>query len=53
MNNQENVADWCDRDGACKICGGEIPYGHQENCFIYEKEKEIKELRSRLTKDKQ
>ena len=32
--------DW----GCCKICGGEIPGGHQTECYVYTSEKRIKEL---------
>jgi|GEM_PF-5746259 len=45
----ENIESWCDKDGACKVCGGEIPYGHQSKCFIYTKQKEIAELKERIT----
>lgn len=42
--DDKDVSDWMDSYGCCKICGGEIPYGHQENCVIYSYEKRIKEL---------
>ena len=44
-----DVSEWLDNDGACKICEGEIPYGHNLNCFIYQKELEIKELEQQLS----
>ncbi len=41
----EKISEFTDAMGACKICQGEIPYGHQEACYLYTKEKEIKRLR--------
>ena len=46
--NSDDVADWMDDWGCCKICQGEIPHGHQENCVIYANEKQVKELESAL-----
>lgn len=34
--------NWIDKYGACKVCDGEIPYGHTENCDIYKMERIIK-----------
>lgn len=31
--------------GECKLCGGEIPYGHASYCDIWKMEKEIMELK--------
>lgn len=41
--------NWIDRWGACKVCDGEIPYGHTDNCDLYKLEKENAELRAKLT----
>ncbi len=30
--------NWMDRWGACKVCGGEIPHGHMDDCDIYKLE---------------
>lgn len=32
---------WIDDMGACKVCGGEIPEGHTNNCDIYKLERQI------------
>ena len=29
---------WVDKWGACKVCDGEIPHGHTENCDLYKLE---------------
>ncbi len=42
---ETGIDDFTDKWGACKICEGEIPYGHQEACHIYTQEKEITRLR--------
>jgi hypothetical protein len=39
-----DVSDWMDEFGACKICGGEIPYGHSDNCCIYKMQRQIDNL---------
>jgi hypothetical protein len=31
--------NWMDKWGACKVCDGEIPYGHTENCDLYKLER--------------
>lgn len=40
--------DWMDECGACKVCDGEIPHGHTDNCDIYKLEREIARLRQAL-----
>lgn len=37
--------NWMDKWGACRVCGGEIPYGHTDNCDHYTLEKENAGLR--------
>jgi hypothetical protein len=37
-SDNERNGNWIDRWGACKVCGGEIPHGHTENCDIYKLE---------------
>lgn len=34
--------------GECKLCGGEIPYGHASYCDIWKMEKKIMELEARI-----
>lgn len=41
---KSKVSDWFDKDGACKICEGELPHGHHGNCFVYSKIKEVAKL---------
>lgn len=33
--------DWLDEMGACKLCGGEIPHGHADNCYIWKLEQRL------------
>lgn len=37
--------EWIDEMGACRVCGGEIPHGHSENCDYYKATKERDEWR--------
>ena len=39
----ERDGNWVDKWGACKVCGGEIPYGHTENCDIWKLERAERE----------
>jgi hypothetical protein len=39
--------NWMDGDGACRVCDGEIPHGHTENCDVFKLEQEV----SRLNRD--
>lgn len=62
MNNKENATEplraatgsadrdgnWLDKWGACKVCDGEIPHGHANNCDIYKMECQIRVMRSAL-----
>lgn len=41
--------DWMDEWGSCRVCGGEIPHGHQRNCHIYKQEVAIDLLSRALT----
>lgn len=34
--------NWMDKYGACKVCGGEIPLGHSENCDVYKLELKVR-----------
>ena len=45
---KERNGNWMDEIGCCKVCNGEIPQGHTENCDIYKNEKEIRTLRLML-----
>jgi hypothetical protein len=42
--------DWLDRHGGCRVCGGEIPHGHTENCDHYKLERKVAELQDKLKK---
>jgi DNA repair exonuclease SbcCD ATPase subunit len=44
----DDVSDWMDDLGCCKICGGEIPGGHQHDSYIYAQEKEVKRLKQEI-----
>ena len=33
---------WMDKWGACKVCGGEIPHGHTDDCDILKMERELR-----------
>jgi len=48
----ERDGNWMDKWGACKVCDGEIPDGHMENCDIYKLEKEIRNLKLELAEAK-
>ena len=34
--------NWLDDWGCCRVCDGEIPYGHTEDCDIFKMEKDIR-----------
>ena len=40
--------NWIDKDGACKVCDGEIPHGHTSNCDIWKLEQENAKLRTAI-----
>lgn len=46
--NDKDVSDWMDSYGCCKICGGEIPYGHQNDCYVYAQEQEVERLKQEI-----
>lgn len=50
VQDEQRNGDWIDKFGACKICGGEIPYGHTGNCDVYKLEDEIQQLKERARK---
>ena len=33
--------EWIDEWGACKTCGGEIPYGHTPGCDFWQLEQRV------------
>lgn len=39
---------WMDKWGACKVCDGEIPHGHSDNCDLYKLEREVSALKSAI-----
>jgi hypothetical protein len=42
--------NWFDKHGGCKVCGGEIPHGHSDNCDVYKMECQVRELKEELIK---
>lgn len=44
-NRNERDGNWLDPLGCCRVCNGEFPCGHTENCDIWKMEKEIKWLK--------
>ncbi len=40
-NPTERDGNWIDKWGACKVCDGEIPYGHAANCDIWKLEEQL------------
>jgi len=44
----ERDGNWMDKWGACKVCDGEIPHGHTDNCDIFKLECEVARLRDAL-----
>ena len=45
--------NWIDKDGACKLCDGEIPHGHTAECHLWKLEAEIAELKRQLEDSQQ
>ena len=41
--------NWLDRWGSCRVCGGEIPHGHTNECDIFKMEQTEHKLRAQLT----
>jgi hypothetical protein len=39
--NNKRDGNWCDKWGACRVCDGEIPHGHSNNCDIYKMEQQL------------
>lgn len=37
--------NWCDKMGCCKVCDGEIPHGHRDNCDLWKHEQRLTEAR--------
>jgi hypothetical protein len=42
--------DWIDRGGACKVCDGEIPHGHTNECDIYKLECQVRQWKAMAEK---
>ena len=38
LGSADRDGSWMDKWGACKVCDGEIPHGHTENCDLYKLE---------------
>ena len=45
---KERDGTWIDKMGACKVCDGEIPYGHISSCDIWKLEQSVEQLRKAL-----
>lgn len=45
---KQRDGNWIDKWGACKLCGGEIPHGHTENCDMWKIEKECNAAKAEL-----
>lgn len=39
VNSDPLNGEWLDKWGGCRVCGGEIPHGHTNNCDIFKYEK--------------
>lgn len=37
---------WIDKWGSCRVCGGEIPYGHTSNCDFHKLEQDLAKERA-------
>ncbi len=37
--SSQRDGNWLDKWGCCRVCDGEIPYGHTEGCDLYAMEK--------------
>lgn len=46
--SESRDGDWMDKWGACKLCGGEMPHGHTDNCDIYKLERRVSQYESLL-----
>lgn len=42
--------NWLDEMGACKVCDGEIPYGHTNECDIFKLEQKVRAAESEVTR---
>lgn len=51
MSETKRDGNWMDEWGSCKVCGGEIPYGHANSCDIYKLEMEVSALKEGGKKD--
>lgn len=47
---QDRDGNWIDKWGSCRVCDGEIPYGHGVNCDIYRLEVKICIMKAALNK---
>lgn len=46
--NNKRDGKWLDIFGCCKVCDGEIPHGHTNDCDIYKLEQEVRTAKSSL-----
>ena len=47
-NKTKRDGNWIDGMGACKVCDGEIPHGHTNNCDIWKLEQQLAAEREKL-----
>ncbi len=48
MSDKPLNGNWLDEWGSCRVCGGEIPHGHTNNCDIFKMEQTERRLRDAL-----
>lgn len=44
LDEDHRDGNWMGKHGACKVCDGEIPYGHTSNCDVYKLEQRVSKL---------
>jgi hypothetical protein len=47
-NDTKRDGNWLDSFGCCKVCDGQIPYGHAENCDIWKIEQKLAAAEQRI-----
>lgn len=52
MSADRRNGKWLDDNWACRVCDGEIPYGHTPNCDIYKMELQAKDQQGKIERMK-
>lgn len=47
-NSAKRDGNWIDQWGACKVCDGELPAGHTNDCDVFKLEDKVRSLQARL-----